>query len=149
MPAGVRIAVVVGAVALLVLLVALNPRRLDRETSWSRGLGLALGGLLLVANQVSLVLLVVALVDASEAGPSCSSRRCEVRTTNMLAFALVYWEMDRGGPIARRSHARASLAPADFRFPRTRTRGPYPRWPGARRSTRTGCRASSTTPTSR
>ncbi|OUE19432.1 hypothetical protein BFL36_12690 [Clavibacter michiganensis] len=122
-PAGVRIAVVVAAVALLVPLVVLNPRRLDRETSWSRGLGLALGGLLLVANQVSLVLLVVALVDASEAGPELLLTALQVWTTNMLAFALVYWEMDRGGPIARRVHARAALAPADFRFPQDEDAG--------------------------
>ncbi|KZC94844.1 MULTISPECIES: DUF1345 domain-containing protein [Clavibacter] len=122
-PPGVRIAVVVAAVALLVPLVVLNPRRLDRETAWSRGLGLALGGLLLVANQVSLVVLVVALVDASEAGPELLLTALQVWTTNMLAFALVYWEMDRGGPVARRAHARASLAPADFRFPQDEDAG--------------------------
>ncbi|QOD42570.1 DUF1345 domain-containing protein [Clavibacter zhangzhiyongii] len=116
-PAGARIAVVAVAVALLVPLVALNPRRLDRETAWSRGLGLALGGLLLVANQVSLVALVVALVDASEAGAELLLTALQVWTTNVLAFALVYWELDRGGPVARRTHARAALAPADFRFP--------------------------------
>ncbi|WP_043669185.1 DUF1345 domain-containing protein [Clavibacter michiganensis] len=122
-PPGVRIAVVLIAVALLVPLVALNPRRLARETAWSRGLGLALGGLLLVANQVSLVVLVVALVDASEAGPELLLTALQVWTTNVLAFALVYWELDRGGPVARRSHARAALAPADFRFPQDEDAG--------------------------
>ncbi|MFT2692948.1 hypothetical protein [Clavibacter zhangzhiyongii] len=122
-PAGARIAVVAVAVALLVPLVALNPRRLDRETAWSRGLGLALGGLLLVANQVSLVALVVALVDASEAGAELLLTALQVWTTNVLAFALVYWELDRGGPVARRTHARAALAPADFRFPQDEDAG--------------------------
>ncbi|MFT2706230.1 hypothetical protein [Clavibacter zhangzhiyongii] len=122
-PAGARIAVVAVAVALLVPLVALNPRRLDRETAWSRGLGLALGGLLLVANQVSLVALVMALVDASEAGAELLLTALQVWTTNVLAFALVYWELDRGGPVARRTHARAALAPADFRFPQDEDAG--------------------------
>ncbi|AJW78952.1 hypothetical protein [Clavibacter michiganensis] len=116
-PSGVRVAVVAIAGALLVPLVALNPRRFVRETPWSRGLGLALGGLLVVANQVSLVVLVIALVDASEAGPELLLTALQVWGTNVLAFALVFWELDRGGPVARRTHARASLAPADFRFP--------------------------------
>jgi len=122
-PMSVRIAVVLLAVALLVPLVALNPRRLARQTAWSRGISLALGALLLVANQASLVLLVIALVDASEAGPQLLLTALQVWTTNVLAFALVYWEMDRGGPIARRTHARASLAPADFRFPQDEDAG--------------------------
>jgi uncharacterized membrane protein len=125
-PSGVRFAVVVTAVALLVPLVALNPRRLARETAWSRGLGLVLGGLLLVANQVSLVVLVVALVDASEAGPELLLTALQVWATNVLAFALVFWEMDRGGPVARRAHARAALAPADFRFPQDEDAGGVP-----------------------
>lgn len=122
-PTAVRIAVVLIAVALLVPLVALNPRRLARQTAWSRGISLALGSLMLVANQVSLVVLVIALVDASEAGPQLLLTALQVWTTNVLAFALVYWEMDRGGPIARRTHARASLAPADFRFPQDEDAG--------------------------
>jgi len=122
-PSGVRAAVVVIAVALLVPLVALNPRRLTRETAWSRGLGLALGGLLLVANQVSLVVLVIALADASEAGPELLLTALQVWTTNVLVFALVFWELDRGGPVARRTRERAALAPADFRFPQDEDAG--------------------------
>ena len=35
----------------------------------------------------------------------------------MIAFALVYWEMDRGGPVSRRHTPRSALPRADFRFP--------------------------------
>src|SRR5437588_547832 len=40
----------------------------------------------------------------------------EVWLTNIIVFALGYWELDRGGPV-RRAHARQDeLPPADFRF---------------------------------
>ncbi len=37
--------------------------------------------------------------------------------TNVIAFALVYWGLDRGGPVARVTVERKKLARADFRFP--------------------------------
>ncbi|MFT2689193.1 hypothetical protein [Clavibacter zhangzhiyongii] len=149
-PAGARIAVVAVAVALLVPLVALNPRRLDRETAWSRGLGLALGGLLLVANQVSLVALVMAHWSTPRRRvPSSCSRRCRCgrrtswrsRSSTGSWIAAVRWRVGRTP--ARRSRPPTSASP------RTRTPAPCPRSPAARPSTRTGCPASSTTRTSR
>ena len=41
----------------------------------------------------------------------------QVWLTNVLVFALAYWELDRGGPVARTQAAAAGLPPADFRFP--------------------------------
>jgi uncharacterized membrane protein len=111
-----------GAVlALLLPLVALNPRRMSRETAWSRGLGIAFALLLLGANQVALGQLVVRLVGGAEHpgsdGPALLLAALQVWVVNVIAFALVYWELDRGGPVARRHDARADLPPADFRFP--------------------------------
>jgi uncharacterized membrane protein len=37
--------------------------------------------------------------------------------TNVIAFGLAYWELDRGGPVSRRVKARPQLPHADFRFP--------------------------------
>lgn len=40
----------------------------------------------------------------------------EVWLTNVIGFALLYWELDRGGPVARRRLPRDELPPADWRF---------------------------------
>jgi hypothetical protein len=37
--------------------------------------------------------------------------------TNILVFALAFWELDRGGPVTRRATPRDRLPDADFRFP--------------------------------
>jgi hypothetical protein len=37
--------------------------------------------------------------------------------TNIIAFGLAFWEIDRGGPVARATLPRENLPPADFRFP--------------------------------
>ncbi|MDQ0691429.1 hypothetical protein [Arthrobacter sp. W4I7] len=37
--------------------------------------------------------------------------------TNVIAFAMVYMELDRGGPVSRRHTPRPDLPRADFRFP--------------------------------
>jgi hypothetical protein len=37
--------------------------------------------------------------------------------TNVIVYALAFWELDRGGPVARTRLARNDLPKADFRFP--------------------------------
>jgi uncharacterized membrane protein len=113
-----RFVVVALGVVLLIPVVALNPRRLNRETTWSRMLSITQGLLLLVANGVALVVLVSRLIGGSSTdGASILAAGLQVWLTNMIAFALIYWELDRGGPVARRLDARAALPPADFDFP--------------------------------
>ena len=71
-----------------------------------------------VANQVALVQLILQLVNASkEDGPGLLLAAAQVWITNVIVYALIYWEIDRGGPVARRHQKRAELDPADFRFP--------------------------------
>ena len=41
----------------------------------------------------------------------------QVWATNVIAYGLLFWEMDRGGPVRRRVTKRAELPDADFRFP--------------------------------
>jgi hypothetical protein len=36
--------------------------------------------------------------------------------TNVIGFALLYWELDRGGPVARRRESRSDVPAADWRF---------------------------------
>jgi hypothetical protein len=40
----------------------------------------------------------------------------QVWATNVIAFALIYWELDRGGPVSRVRRSRAELPLADLRF---------------------------------
>jgi len=39
-----------------------------------------------------------------------------VWATNVIGFALIYWELDRGGPVSRARRTRTALPPADWRF---------------------------------
>lgn len=110
--------VVIGlCLAMLIPLVVLNPHRLRRETTWSKVLSRTLTGLLLGANLVALFQLVYQLVAERADGPGLLLAALQVWVTNVIAFALVYWEMDRGGPIARRNLPRKQVELADFRFP--------------------------------
>ncbi|HEV7742618.1 MAG TPA: hypothetical protein VGO65_09380 [Pseudolysinimonas sp.] len=110
--------VVVGlSLALFIPLIVFNPHRLKRETLWSKLLSRTVIGLLLGANLIALIQLVYQLVSAVSDGPELLLAALQVWVTNVIAFALVYWEMDRGGPIARRNLPRERVQLADFRFP--------------------------------
>lgn len=110
--------VVIGlCLALFIPLIALNPHHLRRETTWSKIMSRSLIGVLLGANLVALGQLVYQLVAERADGPGLLLAAVQVWVTNVIAFALVYWEMDRGGPIARRNLPRAQVELADFRFP--------------------------------
>lgn len=101
--------------ALLVMLVVVNPFRIDRESSLLRGGGLVLAGLVIVANGWSVVLLVLDLLSGRPETPGgLLAAGATVWLTNVLAFALTFWEMDRGGPAAR---AAGEQDTADFLFP--------------------------------
>jgi len=111
--------VVVGVgIALLIPLIAVNPLRFDKQTRWSRPLSLIQTIVLLCANQLALVQLVYQLVnDANAKGPTLLLAALQVWVTNVIAFALLYWELDRGGPVSRTRAKRSELPEADFRFP--------------------------------
>lgn len=101
-------------VAMLVALLAANPFRVDRESALLRLAGLALTGLVAVSNGWSAVLLVLDLVAGQPVGPAeLLVAGAAVWLTNVLAFALVYWELDRDGPAARAAAARTR---PDFLF---------------------------------
>jgi uncharacterized membrane protein len=102
---------------LLVVLVIANPRRINRESRALRTLSLVLAGLLTFANAWSVERLVVELVrggaEVNKAGPLLITGAA-IWLTNVVAFALWYWEFDRGGPVAR---ALATKPYPDFQFP--------------------------------
>jgi uncharacterized membrane protein len=115
---GPRLVLPVLELLLLVPLLVVNPVRLTRQTRWSRPVALVLVGLMAVANTAVLALLVRALVDGeSQDGKQLLLAALQVWLTNVIAYGLIYWELDRGGPVPRTQWERDALPLADFRFP--------------------------------
>jgi uncharacterized membrane protein len=99
---------------MLIALVVMAPQRAT-EHSPLRKFALAVIGLVSLANIVSLGLLVHYLINGGKAGghPLILSG-VVLWGTNVLLFAVWYWEMDRGGPVTRFRHPDAL---PDFQFP--------------------------------
>jgi uncharacterized membrane protein len=101
---------------LLVLgLIVAMPNPAMQYSPWRRHFALALISLVSAANLVSLLLLVHYLLKGGKAGGHALILSGVVLwVTNVLLFALWYWELDRGGPVAR---ALDENAVPDFLFP--------------------------------
>lgn len=113
-----RYSVVGIGVLLLVPIFLLNPLRLSKETRWSRILSIGFTALLAIANTVALVQLVVELATGGKHdGLTLVLAALQVWSTQIIVFGLIFWELDRGGPVARTQSAREKLPEADFRFP--------------------------------
>jgi uncharacterized membrane protein len=76
-------------------------------------IGLAFG--LAIVNQVEVVTIVRELLQGSSNASLALLTALQVWVTNVIAFGLIYWELDRSGPFARRMGS--ETAPPDFRFP--------------------------------
>jgi uncharacterized membrane protein len=101
--------------AMLIGLIIASPVRFNRESTALRITSLTLTGLLSLANAWSATLLILGLVEGTEgrdAAPLLSTGAA-IWLTNIIAFAVWYWQFDRGGPAAR-AHARRLLP--DFQF---------------------------------
>jgi hypothetical protein len=100
---------------LLVALVVIAPARATAHSRGTRRFALAVIGLVSLANTVSLGLLIHFLINGGQAGGhKLILSGAVLWATNVLLFAVWYWEMDRGGPVAR------FLDPhpiRDFQFP--------------------------------
>ncbi|MBX3099960.1 MAG: DUF1345 domain-containing protein [Salinibacterium sp.] len=113
-----RYSVVAVCALLLIPMVAMNPVRLTRQTPWSRRFSIALTVVLAVANHVAVVQLIIQLLHAKkDDSGTLLLAAAQVWLTLVVTFALIYWEMDRGGPVVRTTMPRAELPPADIRFP--------------------------------
>ncbi len=89
---------------LLLILMIGDPGRIDRETPWLHWTSVLLVTVLMASALASTVLLVADLLSGSpvttEAGPLLVAG-AKVWLTNNIAFALLYWEFDGGGPVKR------------------------------------------------
>lgn len=111
----VRLTVAVAELVTLVPLLALNPLRLTRHREWAALLSTGQALLLTTANLVALAGVVILLATASWFdGPRLLLAALQVWATSVIAFSLVGYERDRGGPMLRRIPGRT--VPADYRF---------------------------------
>jgi uncharacterized membrane protein len=88
---------------LLIVLVTANPQRIDRQSTIMRMLSLVLAAMLSLANGYSVAALAVGITRGNmgrEPGQLLITGGV-IWLTNVVAFALWYWEFDRGGPVAR------------------------------------------------
>jgi len=92
--------------ALLIGLFAANPVRIEKRSRPIRSANIAMIILITAANAASAVLLVKAIAeDQLPGGPHAPvellGAGAAIWATNVIAFALWYWEFDRGGPVNR------------------------------------------------
>ncbi|HKC75572.1 MAG TPA: hypothetical protein VKF37_15435 [Chloroflexota bacterium] len=111
--------------ALLVPLSLRVPRRYHNEPKWARIAAVALIAVVNLSNMISLGLLVDGLLHgSSDLGPNPGSvlffSAINIWLTNVIVFALWYWELDRGGPDERSSPQHRE---PDFLFPQMSTPG--------------------------
>jgi uncharacterized membrane protein len=104
-------------ILLLIPQFILNPIRFTKERAWSRWSSIGLSIVMVVVNQVTIVLVIRELVAGSATGPAVLLTAAQVWITNVIVFAFVYWELDLGGPFARRLHNSRATENMDFRFP--------------------------------
>src|SRR5271169_740520 len=81
-----------------------DPGRIDRDVPWLRVLLGCLIGVITLANAAAAVRLVIAILDVA---PFTNDAKLLLASggaiwlTNVIAFGLWYWALDRGGPAAR------------------------------------------------
>jgi hypothetical protein len=110
---------------LMIGLIAANPTRINRTSTVLRASSVALTALISLANAWSSAQLIKGIIDGAS-GDNASlllSRGASVYVTNIIVFALWYWEWDRGGPVDRAQGLREY---PDFLFPQMSVAGVAP-----------------------
>ena len=103
-------------VVLLAALILADPGRIDRQTTWTRVLTDVLIGFISIANAWSAVKLVAYILGSGQFDSAGILLRSGgiIWVTNVIAFGLWYWDLDRGGAAARASSSPGQPA---FVFP--------------------------------
>jgi hypothetical protein len=110
----IRYVVPVLELAVLITLTVALPYRHVQESGLRRKASMTLTGLISVANAVSLTYLIhLLLYDMNVQGRVVLYAAFDVWVTNVIVFALWYWELDGGGPPKR---LRDPSTPRDFAF---------------------------------
>jgi uncharacterized membrane protein len=124
---GPRFVVPVLEFVVLVALTVFVPHRTTVDAPARRILAVLLIGLLTAANIINLALLISQLLKGGvQMGRELIISSIAIWLTNVIVFALWYWELDRGGPFER--HQALHREP-DFLFPQMSTPGAgRPNW---------------------
>ena len=103
-------------ILLVVVLVGLNPLRLSRRSTFGRWASYVLLAAITLDNTLSAFVLDVRILSgevSNNVGVLLGSGGA-IYVTNVIVFGIWYWELDRGGPFARRE---GDSAYPDFMFP--------------------------------
>jgi hypothetical protein len=104
--------------ALLAVLITGDPGRIDRQKTWLRVTTGAVIALITVANLLAAARLVADILTGNKVFASNATGLLAtggvIWATNVIAFGLWYWDLDRGGAAARAHHPYADPA---FVFP--------------------------------
>jgi uncharacterized membrane protein len=117
--------VLVGPELVLVALLTLSrPRQRLVETGRRRSVSLALVAVVGLGNALALVALLGSILSGEEnSGGQLLFKAIAIWTTNVIAFGLWFWELDRGGPTRR---AEPDPPGPDFQFPQMDAEGNSP-----------------------
>ena len=109
--------VVVVLVPLLAVMIIGDPGRIDRDSTWLRVLTGTLIGLISAVNASAAVRLVAGIIGGAKFSTDANILLASggaIWLTNVIAFGLWYWDLDRGGAAAR---ARGTGSQPAFVFP--------------------------------
>jgi hypothetical protein len=129
----------VGPAVLLALLAALiigDPGRIDRQKTWLRITTSTMIALITLANLLAAVHLVRDIITNNKLFASNATGLLAtggmIWATNVIAFGLWYWDLDRGGAAARAHHpqAKPALEAVACAGGRARRAGLAHAWPG-------------------
>ena len=97
------------------------PRQRLEQMGHRRTVSLTLFGVVSAGNGIALVALLGSLLRGNEtSGSQLLFKGVTLWSTNVIAFGLWYWAIDRGGPLRRREPA---PPPPDFQFPQMENPG--------------------------
>ena len=103
-------------VVALILLIIGDPGRIDRQATWLRVVTMIVIAMITIANGASVVKLSAEIINREPSTNSATTllgAGAVIWATNVIAFGLWYWELDRGGAAAR-AHGQGDPA---FVFP--------------------------------
>lgn len=108
---------IVVVVGLLTVMIIGDPGRIDRDSTWLRVLTGTLIGLISAVNASAAVRLVAGIIGGARFSTDANILLAgggAIWLTNVIAFGLWYWDLDRGGAAAR---ARGPGSQPAFVFP--------------------------------